>query len=257
MCRVMRGRVDRADRTAAMPSGSSCTRYGRPDRSTAACTSASSSGTSASPNRRMPALSPSAWRERLRRARSRCPRPCGARRCRRSPSVAHGQVEAAVPGELVQHVVVEADAGGDRRPRRCRRGRSRPSTLVSLVLPLDPAGAAHGSPLRRSAIATSARAGTRRSPRACRRSPAASRAGRRRGPARRGRAAPARPRAGRRTGRTARSWRRCRRPCSPRARSAADDPVPLRLERVDRGRAARRACASAARAAAWVSADRW
>ena len=60
MWRVRRGRVHRPDRTAAMPGGSSCTRYGRPDRSTATCTSASSSGTSALPNRRMPALSPSA-----------------------------------------------------------------------------------------------------------------------------------------------------------------------------------------------------
>ena len=43
-----RGRVDRAD-VRAPAAGSSCTTYGRPDRSTAACTSTSSSGISAPP----------------------------------------------------------------------------------------------------------------------------------------------------------------------------------------------------------------
>ena len=44
------------------------------------------------------------------RCRSRRPRPCGGRRCegRRAP---HGQIEAAVAGEQVEHVVEEPDAG--------------------------------------------------------------------------------------------------------------------------------------------------
>ena len=46
----------------SMCSGSPvCTQYGRPDTSTAACASVSSIGIQASPNRRMPFLSPSAW----------------------------------------------------------------------------------------------------------------------------------------------------------------------------------------------------
>src|SRR5215467_4070797 len=53
--------------SGAMPSGSECTTYGRPDTSTAARASVSSSGTTASPNRLMPALSP-------RASRSACPR---------------------------------------------------------------------------------------------------------------------------------------------------------------------------------------
>ena len=50
----------------SMYSGSPvCTQYGRPDTSTAACASVSSIGMKASPNRRMPFLSPSAWPQRL------------------------------------------------------------------------------------------------------------------------------------------------------------------------------------------------
>src|SRR5207248_2529076 len=52
----------------ASPDGSSCTTYGRPDRSTAACTSTSSSGTSAEPNRTTPALSPNASAKAVPRA---------------------------------------------------------------------------------------------------------------------------------------------------------------------------------------------
>ena len=60
----------------------------------------------------MPALSPSASRER----RAQRERGVLHRVVRVDLQVAlgaHGQVEAAVPGELVEHVVVEADAGGD------------------------------------------------------------------------------------------------------------------------------------------------
>ena len=58
-------------------------RTGRPR----TCASASSSGTSASPNRRMPGLVAERLRGTPRPARSRCPRPCGGRRSRRSPLV--------------------------------------------------------------------------------------------------------------------------------------------------------------------------
>ena len=64
----------------ARAAGSSCTTYGRPDRSTAAWTSTSSSGTTALPYRVTPALSPSASPSAAR-ARARCPPPCGERRC--------------------------------------------------------------------------------------------------------------------------------------------------------------------------------
>ena len=55
----------RSARTPGRRGSPVCTQYGRPDTSTTAWASASSSGTSASPNRRMPRLSPSACAERL------------------------------------------------------------------------------------------------------------------------------------------------------------------------------------------------
>src|SRR5690606_29906929 len=58
---VWYGAADPAMVNSTMYSGSPvCTKYGRPDRSTAACASASSIGMNASPNRRMPFLSRSA-----------------------------------------------------------------------------------------------------------------------------------------------------------------------------------------------------
>ena len=94
------------------PSGSRCTRYGRPDRSTAACTRHSSIGMVASPNRRVPALSPGRLRERL------AERDGGVLDgvVRVDVQVAldlDGQVEQAVLAERREHVVVEADAGRD------------------------------------------------------------------------------------------------------------------------------------------------
>ena len=113
--------------------GSSCTTYGRPDRSTATCTSTSSSGTIALPNRRMPALSPSASANAVpERERGVLHRVVGV-----DLQVAggvHAQVEAAVLAELGEHVVVEADAGRDRRRARCRRGRPARAPCVSWVL---------------------------------------------------------------------------------------------------------------------------
>ena len=97
----------------AMPSGSACTRYGRPDRSTTACASVSSSGTIASPKRRMPACRPAparnAWPSAIAVSSTvwwRVDVQVAARssRCRSN---------SAVLAELVEHVVVEPDAGGD------------------------------------------------------------------------------------------------------------------------------------------------
>jgi hypothetical protein len=72
---------------------------------------ASSIGTVASPNRSTPVRSPRPRRAPAR-ARSRRPRRCGARRSpgHRPPG---RQVEAAVPTELVEHVVEERHAGVD------------------------------------------------------------------------------------------------------------------------------------------------
>ena len=99
----------------------SCTTNGRPDRSSATSTAASSSGTVIDANRRIPALSPSA-------SASACPSAM--------PDVLDRvvavdlqvalrvdlQVQPRVRAELLQHVVEERQPGvGDRRPRAVER----------------------------------------------------------------------------------------------------------------------------------------
>src|SRR5215831_5313184 len=95
--------------SGAMPSGSLCTQYGRPDRSTAALASVSSSGTTASPNLVMPALSPSASQRLAQREGGVLDRvmrvDVGV------PLRLDGQVEQAVLGQLGEHVIEEWHAG--------------------------------------------------------------------------------------------------------------------------------------------------
>ena len=67
------------------------------------------------------------------RARCRCPPRCGARRSEVALR-AHVQVEPAVAGQRVEHVVEEADAGACARPRPCRRAPSDSATSVSPVM---------------------------------------------------------------------------------------------------------------------------
>ena len=103
------GDVDRARSRAPRPSGRPRGRSGRCRR-----------------GRRAPRRAPG-------RARCRCPRRCGARRSRRSPVDGDVEVEAAVAGEQVEHVVEEADAGRARARARGRRARARAATSVSFV----------------------------------------------------------------------------------------------------------------------------
>ena len=144
--------------TYACPSGSPvCTQYGRPETSTTACTSASSSGTVASPNRRMPALSPSA-------SRSAC--------AEHDRGVLDGVVgvdvgvaarsattrsTSACRANEVEHVVVEADAGRDVGAARAVEV-DLDVDLGLLGLPVDRRGAGHRRLLqsRRRASAVSA-----------------------------------------------------------------------------------------------------
>ena len=144
---------------AGLPSGrhsgssTSHTTNGRPDRSSATSTSASSSGYRPLANRRTPALSPSASRNASPR-RWRRLRPCGGCRCGGRPSACDAQVEAAVLAELIEHVVVERDAGRD-------LGAPEPSRSIDeidrrlLRRPLDRARAAHCSDLRACAARNS------------------------------------------------------------------------------------------------------
>ena len=179
-----------------------------------ACTSASSSGTVASPKRRMPpcrrapraAPAPSTiavsstvwwasmWVSPVGRARSRSTSECRA--------------------NAVEHVVVEPDAGGDVGAARCRRGRPRRG-------PWTPWSRARSRAVRliagcscRASSITSVEGvpGTLPSPPAVPIETRSQPSGPVSRTARRGRAAPARRRAGRRRCRTARSWRRCRPP---------------------------------------------
>ena len=201
------------------PSGSSCTRYGRPDRSTAACTSASSSGTSASPKRRMPGLvaqrlartpAPSAsavsstvWcasisQVALGRARSgRSRRACRAGRAcgRRTPTPVldvgrAGAVEVELDEDrgLLGVALARGRCGSCRAPASDQRGRA-PEERVDLL------GRAGGDPqpAGQADVADQHAAVEQACQTACRVA---------------------------RTGRTARSSRRCRRPRSARARAA-------------------------------------
>ena len=210
----------------------------------------------ASPKRRMPALSPSA-------SRSAWPSTIAVSSTVwwasmwGSPSVGDGQVEQRVPGERAEHVVVEADAGRDvvSGPVPSRSTSTR--TLDSLVSrsrcgPCESCSSSivvghhcvEGVPERCHLVGR------------CRSRPAASRRDRSRGSARRGRAAPARRRAGRRRSRTARSWRRCRRPSSPCARSQST-VASRSARRSSTAPSSSSAWRSAARATAWVTAERW
>ena len=240
-----------------MPSGSVCTRYGRPDRSTVTWASDSSSGQDALPNRRMPDLSPSACRNAApERERGVLDRVVGV-----DVQVAlglHGQVEQAVPAELGEHVVEEADPGGHvDRPGAVEVDLDEHRRLLRRALDApDPAHApSRRAPSRSSTRVSAARnaaissLGADRHPQPLRRADLPDQ----HAPAR---AAPPTPRAGRRTGRTARSSRRSRRPRGP-GRAATPRSRPARRAARRRCRAARSVCASATRAAAWVSVDRW
>ena len=181
--------------------------------------------------------------QRLRRSRWRRPRRVWCASTSTSPWAAHREVDHRVGRQRGEHVVVERHAGRDPGA----------AGAVEVELDLDPAlgrrpaarphPAGCGSPAhalsllagrpRRSTAAE--RGQERRGLRArARRDPQVPRAGRRRGPGRRGRAAPPRWPARRPGRRTARSWRRSA-PAAGRARAARDDPVPLLLDRLDGG----------------------
>ena len=151
-----------------------------------------------------------------------------------------GQVDQRVPAERVEHVVVEADAGGDVGAAGAVEV-DLDEDLRLLGLPLDRARSCSCCLLlHHLGECLLERLSSRRR---CRSTPAASRRARSPGSARRGRAAPARQHDGPRRCRTTRSWRRCRRPAAP-ARAAR-----RRCRRARR--AARRPCRAArARAAA-------
>ena len=102
----------RTCRSARRPRGSACTTYGRPDRSTAACTRASSSGTSASPKRRMPALSPSASRSAWPTA-SAVSSTVWCASTSRSPAVRTVRSKPPCLPSWAEHVVEERHAGLD------------------------------------------------------------------------------------------------------------------------------------------------
>ena len=89
-------------------------------------------GTAPLAKRRTPALSPSASRNASPSAMATSSTVWWVSMCR-SPVASHAQVEPAVAAELVEHVVVERDAGRDVGDGRCRRGRSSTSIDVSLV----------------------------------------------------------------------------------------------------------------------------
>ena len=169
----------------------------------------------------------------------------------RSPSACTVRSMPPCLASAVEHVVVEADAGADVELARCRRGRARrppwsrwwPARRVRC-------GSCGQSP-------RAARCPGATSPSAARKASVSSGgAGGDPQPAGQPDVAdqhaaveqrlPGRVRVGE-ARRTARSWRRCGTLVSPMRRQRGDDPVALRLDRVDRGRAARR-CAPAPRA---------
>ena len=94
-----------------------------------------------------------------RRAPGRNPRPCDARRCADRPWQSSVQREAAVLGDLLQHVIEEPDAGGDAgsAPRATDRPRPRRRS------PWSCARSGRAAPRRGSAPRSPAR-----SPRRCR-----------------------------------------------------------------------------------------
>ena len=107
------------------PSGSWCTRNGRPLRSTAAVTRVSSIGTVASPYRRTPALSPRGFGDSPRRKQMPTSSTVWWASMCRSPSQATARSNRPCFAQVGEHVVEEPDPGVSRlRGARGRRGRA-------------------------------------------------------------------------------------------------------------------------------------
>ena len=109
------------------------TAYGRPPTSRTAVATDSSIGTRRVAEPDDPGAVAERLGERRRPGRARRPRPCGARRPRGRRVARIVEVEQAVMGERAEQVVVEADAGLDRRRRPTPSRSSGDVTSVSRV----------------------------------------------------------------------------------------------------------------------------